>query len=180
MRRLVPCLILLAALPALAACGSSSPAKDSVAATTATAPGAPRFDRTQLAACLERQGVTLPRPADGTPSPLAGGRRPRGRGFGFFRNVPPARRAKLQAALRKCGARFGLRRFGQGRFAANDPRYRAALTKFVACVRRHGFNLPAPNTSGTGPVFDPRKVNRDDPKLVAASRACQGLLRPAP
>jgi hypothetical protein len=202
MSRLVLCLLALAALPALAACGSSgssgsasanasasAPPSAGGAGTTSTTPGAPRFNRAALAACLKQQGVTLPpRPPGAAPGgpppgggapPFAAGRRPRGRGFGFFgRNLSPAQRQKLQAALQKCGARFGGGRFGQGRFAANNPRFRAALTKFVACVRQHGFNLPTPNTSGSGPVFDPRKVNRNDPKFVAASRACQGLLRP--
>jgi hypothetical protein len=43
-------------------------------------------------------------------------------------------------------------------------------------VRRNGFALPAPNTSGRGPVFDPTKVNQRDPAFVKASAKCQQLL----
>ncbi len=43
-------------------------------------------------------------------------------------------------------------------------------------MRRHGYNLPPPNTTGTGPVFDATKVNRNDPKLLTVARACQALI----
>jgi hypothetical protein len=44
----------------------------------------------------------------------------------------------------------------------------------------NGYKLPKPNLSGTGPVFDPRTVNRTDPKFIAAAQKCQALIpRPA-
>jgi len=88
-----------------------------------------------------------------------------------------AQRQRLQAAFRRCGGgnfRGGGRRFNP----ANNPQFRVQLTRFVACVRQHGYNLPAPNTSGRGPVFDTSRVNRRDPKFIRASQACQSLLTP--
>ena|SRR5947209_6173730 len=88
-----------------------------------------------------------------------------GGGGGRFQNP------QFRAALRKCGINPPAgRRF-------NGSMYRQTITKFAACVRQNGYNLPAPNFSGKGPVFDPSKVNRNDPKFMAAARKCQGLLR---
>jgi hypothetical protein len=50
------------------------------------------------------------------------------------------------------------------------------VTKYAACVRRHGFDLPTPNFSGKGPVFNTSQVDTTSPKFVAASRPCQSLL----
>jgi len=43
-------------------------------------------------------------------------------------------------------------------------------------MRKNGYNLPAPNLSGNGPVFNPAQVNRNDPKFVAAAQKCRSLL----
>lgn len=176
-------LLLALAIP-LAACGSSSSGGSTNAASTnarATGPtGRPDFAR--LRSCLQQQGVALPRrPAGGVPNAGVVGQGGGGRG-GFFSRLSSAERSRLRAAMQKCGARFGggFRRFGPD---ARNPAFRRALTAYVACVRRNGFDLPAPNTSGKGPIFDPSKVNRQDPRFQAASAKCQGLLaaaRPAP
>lgn len=121
-----------------------------------------------MAACLKKQGLSLPQRPSGAP-PGGGGGGLFGGGGGGANNP---NRAKIQAALAKCGLSFGNRR----RFNASNPAYKAALTKFVACVRQNGYNLPNPNTSGNGPVFDPTKVNRNDPKFLAAATKCQSLL----
>jgi hypothetical protein len=60
----------------------------------------------------------------------------------------------------------------------NSGAYRASVTRYVACVKQNGYDLPAPNLSGKGPIFDESKVNRDDPKFQAASQRCQHLLQP--
>ena len=44
------------------------------------------------------------------------------------------------------------------------------MTKFVACVKQHGYNLPAPNFSGKGPIF-PATIERNK-KFQTAARAC--------
>ncbi|MCW2954894.1 MAG: hypothetical protein JWQ48_4064 [Conexibacter sp.] len=180
----------------VAACGSSSSGGSGAAASSTTGTngttttGAGGRTNTKLAACLQQQGVTLPsRPgrADGgppaartgtNPAPPAGtgtgtnARRAPGGGLFGGSGMSAAQRTKLQAALRRCGASFGGGRFKGGNSAA----YRTAIAKFVACVRGDGYDLPAPNTSGKGPVFDPSKVNQRDPKWIKASKACQSLL----
>jgi hypothetical protein len=171
---------LLATL-ALAGCGGAAASRPATTATT-TAAGAARTrpNRTQLAACLRKQGVQLPqRPRNG------GGQSRRGAGGGLLfgggggGGFGGANRTKLQAALRACGVQPGQFR-GRGRSNPTSPAYRQALARFVSCVRRNGYDLPAPNTTGRGPVFDPTKVNRNDPKFVAASRKCESLLPQRP
>jgi hypothetical protein len=81
----------------------------------------------------------------------------------------------MQAAFKACGAQFG---FGGG---AGGGRFRgrlsnAAITKYVTCVRQHGYNLPSPNFSGKGPIF-PQSI-QTNAKFQAASKACQNLLIP--
>lgn len=44
-------------------------------------------------------------------------------------------------------------------------------------MRKNGYDLPKPNTSGKGPVFDSSKINRNDPKFKAAVAKCQSDLR---
>jgi hypothetical protein len=156
----------------IAACGSASSSNNTTARrTTASAAGAPNASRrAALAACLKQHGVALPaRPPglEGGAPPASGGSgtgtTPRRAFFGRVANNP-----KLRAAFRACGARFG---FGGGqKFRLS----RAAITKYVTCVRQHGYNLPDPNLSGKGPVF-PSNIRRNA-KFQAASRACQSLL----
>jgi hypothetical protein len=93
---------------------------------------------------------------------------------------------KYAAALRACAADLGGGFAGGGGFARpgastgafnpNSAADRAAVTSYVACVRKHGFDLPAPNFSGKGPVFNTAHVNTSNPKFIAASSACQSLL----
>ena len=107
------------------------------------------------------------------PAPARPGPAPR-RGAGSsaaaarFANNP-----KLRAAFQACGARFG---FGAGGQGFRGRLSRANITKYVTCVRQHGYNLPNPNFSGKGPVF-PANI-RSNAKFQAASRACQSLLVP--
>ena len=157
----------------IAGCGSSSNSSQTTTSSTtasAAAGGAPNAARrAALAACLKQHGVTLPaRPAGAGGGPPPGSATTPRRGFfggGGFANDP-----KLRAAFQACGARFG---FGGGqRFRLS----RTAITKYVTCVRQHGYNLPNPNFSGNGPVF-PANI-RSNAKFQAASRACQSLLAP--
>jgi hypothetical protein len=174
---------ILATAVLLAACGSSSNTSTSSASagggSSVAASGANSATRTKFAACLKAHGVTLPsRPAGARRRPPGGG----GYGFGgggFFgggNGAPggPGRASrfnnpKFRAALQACGGG----RFTQRRFTPN----KAAVTKFVACVKQHGYNLPAPNFSGKGSIF-PASIARDK-KFQAASRACASDLRPA-
>lgn len=178
----------------IAACGSSSSSttsgssgsSTSTTASAAAGGGGPNSTRrAALVACLKQHGVTLPsRPAGAPPggAPGSGGSSGSGtgtgtgttsrRGFfgggGAFANNP-----KMQAAFKACGANFGFRG-GGGRFAGRLSH--TVITKYVACVRQHGYNLPTPNFSGKGSIF-PANI-RTNAKFQAASRACQSILVP--
>jgi hypothetical protein len=195
-RRVAVALVTLAAGGLLAACGSASSGSGSATSTTTasasaagsstSASGTASARRGQLAACLKAHGVTLPaRPAGAPPAggSSSGGGSAGGGGTGtgttprrgfFFgcgaggRNITP----KMRAAFQACGARFG----GGGGGAFRGRISHAAITSFVTCVKQHGYNLPAPNFSGKGPVF-PRSAETNA-KFQAAAKSCQHLLIP--
>jgi hypothetical protein len=81
---------------------------------------------------------------------------------------------ELQQALKDCGLNLPARPQGGGNF--NPAAMRKQINAYAACVRRNGYDLPQPNTSGNGPVFDSTQVNQNDPKFKAASAKCQNLL----
>ncbi len=133
-------------------------------ATTGRAAG-PRF--TGLRECLRRDGVKLP--AGG--GLFLGGSLPHG-----------VSRAQLRTDLRKCLGGSG--HFFQGPRAGAAPRYnsstfRRALATFASCLRRSGVNVPAPNTSGRGPVFSTKGIDTASPKFREATRKCRGALTAA-
>ncbi len=169
----------------LAACGGSSPrstpgttasADASASTTPATTPagstGARGSRFAALRECLQKNGITLPKR---TP-----GKRPSG-GFGFLGGGAPhlpsgVSRAQYEAALKKCGGgAFGGGHF-KGRFTTS-PKYKEALTKFAACMRENGVNLPTPNTSGSGPIFNTNGLNVSGAKFKAAETKCATILR---
>ncbi len=171
------CLAAVAITLALAACGSSSTSSSSSSASAAAASGGTSATRTKFTACLKAHGVTLPsfhRPTGGYGYGYGygggggfGGGGPGGAGSRFAN-------PKFQAAIKACGGGAFAGRFGGGRrFAFNH----AAVTKFAACVRSHGFNLPAPNFTGKGPVF-PASIEKNA-KFQTASKACASDLRPS-
>jgi hypothetical protein len=198
-RRVAIALATIAAGGLLAACGSasSSSSTSSSSGTTASASAAGSGGsttgsarRAQLVACLKSHGVTLPaRPAGSGPPPGGAGSSggssggagtgtgtsttPR-RGF-FFGGGPGGAKItpKMRAAFQACGARFG---FGGGRGFRGRISH-TAITSFVTCVKQHGYNLPAPNFSGKGPIF-PQKIE-SNAKFQAAAKSCQHLLIPA-
>jgi hypothetical protein len=174
---------------ALAACGSSKGSSSTAATQSASTSGSTSStgagglagsDRrfSALRECLTKNGVTLPRPPGGRGGPgaffLGGG--PKGGAF------TPARRAQLQAAMKKCGApgglRFGqrLRRFGSNPLR-NSPAFKQALTRYAACLRSNGMNVPTPNFSGKGPVFDTAHINTASARFRSAQIKCRGVLR---
>jgi hypothetical protein len=65
---------------------------------------------------------------------------------------------------------------GGGFRRVNSPVFRAALTKYAACLRQHGIALPAPNTSGNGPVFSTKGIDTSSPKFKAATIKCRASL----
>ncbi len=186
-------LILLLGCLALAACGGSSTttstsanaaaASATGAATTSTgggtgstgAPGSgPRgtgFTRFKaIRECLQKNGITLPQRTPGTrPTPGAGG---------FLGGAGPAlpkgvSRSQYEAALKKCGGRA----LGGGAARLKNPTYQKALAKFATCMRENGVNVPQPNTSGTGPVFNIKGLNTASAQFKAAETKCSADLQ---
>jgi hypothetical protein len=134
-------------------------------ATTPTVPGrrpnAGRF--AAIRTCLQKDGITLPTP--GTAGVRSGPQLPKG-----------MTRTEYFEDLKKCGGNFGgLGAFKGGR-SFNSPRFRQALTKFAACLRQNGVNLPPPNTSGKGPVFSTKGINTSSPQFKAAEIKCRSTL----
>jgi hypothetical protein len=160
----------------LVACGGSSSSSTSKTATTATAGAAitPAQITARLAtlrACLTEAGITPPKPVPGQPLALGGA-------VGLGAQLPKGvTRAQYEAALRKCALTRAGTSSGRGHLAG--PVYRKALTQFAACMRQHGENIPAPNTTGKGPVFSTSGLNTQSPQFKAATVKCSGILRSA-
>jgi hypothetical protein len=124
-----------------------------------------------LRECLKKDGVTLPERKPGQRGGFLGGGAAGG-------PQPPAgvSRAQYEADLKKCGG------FGHGRIPGagvgagtrfSTPAARQALAKFAACVRANGVNLPEPNTSGKGPIFDTKGLNTGSATFRNAERKCR-------
>jgi hypothetical protein len=177
--------VLLLSCLALAACGSSgsttttsatanaaaatgSSARTGIAPSGPSGPTGPRFGRFgALRECLQKNGVTLPKRTRGQP--------PQHGFLGGPTGLPNGvTRGQMEAALKKCGGIFGggLRRF-------ENPGYRQALVKFATCMRENGVNVPEPNTSGNGPVFNTRALEPNSAKFQAAEAKCRAALRGA-
>jgi hypothetical protein len=165
----------------LVACGSSSSTGSSTASSSATAssttgtnPGATNGNRAAFAGrfkavreCLQKDGITLPKP---TPGQGGGGRGPFA---GAGRALPAGvSKSSYEAALRKCGAPAA----GRGG-RANSTAFKRAVTKFAACMHENGVKVPTPNTSGTGPVFNTTGLNTSSAQFKAAQAKCASLLR---
>src|ERR1035437_10388009 len=182
--RPVLALLGLGACLMLAACGSSSgsggstnSANSKSATTSSNPPGAGSARSTALRECLQKQGITLPSaPAGGNPQ-SSGSAPPTGTAgqppSGGFKLPKGESAAQLQAALKKCG--------GSNFPAGAAARFRGAgsskaLAKFSACMRENGVNLPAPNTSGKGPVFDTKGINTSSAAFKSAESKCRSDL----
>lgn len=143
--------------------------------TTTPAPGGPAVGKrfTALRECLQKNGIALPK--------ITPGQRPGSGGFlgGGAPQLPRGvTRTQYEAALKKCGG--GARgRLGAGRAIQrfNTPAFKQALNKFAACLREHGVQIPAPNTSGKGPIFDTKGLNATGAKFKAAQAKCGSVLR---
>ncbi len=177
----------LSAALLLAGCGSS--AKSGGKAKVASASSVAFSASTQ--ACLKEHGLSLPAHRGGH---APGG----GPGFLFPREgAPPAgtasehgappsfaagsaQRAKLAKALKACGVKFPVNHSGASRFRppnTSSAAFRKQVTEYVACIRKHGYDMPEPNFSGKGPVFSSSEVNRESATYRSASAACSSLLR---
>lgn len=161
-------LVMLASL-ALAACGGSSKSASSSTGTSASAststthrtPGAAGGRFTALRECLQKNGITLPK---FTPSqrPSPGANRP----------ALPAgvSKAQYEAAVKKCGG-SGFSAGGRARF--QSAAVKQALAKFATCMRANGVKVPTANTSGNGPIFNSKGLDRSSAKFKAAEAKCR-------
>jgi hypothetical protein len=166
-------LLLLLLSLALAACGGSSKGASSSKSASASATGAARAPAGRFAAvreCLQKNGITLPKRTPGQQrAPGAGGFLGGGAGPRLPAGVT---RAQYEAALKKCG---GAPRSGfKGRLSS--PTLKAALGKFASCMRAHGVNLAAPNTSGKGPVFNTTGIDTGSARFKTAEASCRSGL----
>jgi hypothetical protein len=84
--------------------------------------------------------------------------------------------AQYQAALRKCGGGAGFFAGGAGSRGINSPVFRQALAKYATCLRQNGVNIPAPNTSGKGPIFNTKGLNPSNPQFKTAAMKCRPAL----
>lgn len=136
----------------------------------ATGPSGPLGARFRaMRECLQKHGVNLPKPSTGR----------RGGGAGLFlggaaggAQLPKGvSRAQFEAALKQCGAGRGAL-LGRGE-RLRSPAYQKVLAKFATCMRENGINVPAPNTSGNGPIFDTRGINTASAQFRAAEAKCR-------
>lgn len=175
-------LCVVGACVALAACGSSGSTSSTAGAAASTSTGkaagqgSSRF--TALRSCLKKQGITLPARPSGetgnTGGPPAGA--PGGGTGGGFQLPKGVTQAKFRAALAKCGGGgVGPRAGG----AFNSAAARAGLVKYAACLRQNGVDVPAPNTSGKGPVFSTKGIDTSSSKFKAAQKKCRSDLKGA-
>jgi hypothetical protein len=187
-------LVLVLACLGLAACGSSSGSSSSTSASAAStttgstgstgARGANGGRFAALRECLQKNGITLPQrvPGQQRRGPgAAGGFLGGGGGAGRPNGAggPPlpkgVTRAQYEAAVKKCGGgKFAGR--GGGGARIKNPAFQAALAKFATCMRQNGVNVPAPNTSGSGPVFNTKGLDTSSAQFKAAEAKCQSDL----
>jgi hypothetical protein len=150
-RVLAPALASLLIALAAAGCGSSS---SSSGTTTTASQDAARVKFTQ---CMRDNGVDLP------DNPGQGG------GAAAIANVD---RTKLQDAFKACQK---YQQAAVGDISASQRQsFRDAFTKFAACMRQNGVEIPDVG-AGNGPPAG-GFPDRSDPKVQAATKACQDKL----
>jgi hypothetical protein len=176
-------LVLVLASLVLAACGGSTSTSStttssaSASATTPTTPGTPGAAGGRFAAireCLQKNGITLPARKPGTRKP---GQAPGAGGFlGGGLTLPKGvSKAQYEAAIKKCGG-FPRGGFTGGPRGFNSAAGKQALAKFAACMSENGVKIPAPNTSGKGPIFNTKGIDTSSTKFKQAEIKCRSEL----
>jgi hypothetical protein len=184
LRPLLSATAMVAISAGLAACGGSSGSGGGDTTNAAAfGPGG------QLSAsdreCLQKHGLNFRTPGSGNapvPPPGASGTSTTGGGPVVVgpggRSGPTQLPDNVRKAFQACGVSPPTFSAGGPPPDVNSSAYRSSVNRYVTCVKQNGYDLPAPNLSGNGPIFDESKVNRDDPTFQAASRKCQHLLQP--
>ncbi len=180
--------VLLPACLGLAACGSSSSSTTSSSAnaasngsasgtsstgSTSATPGAPGSGRgparfAALRGCLQKNGITLPKRTPGSHGTPPGTSR-----LGLPNGVTPK---QYEAAVKKCGGGSGHFFRGGATRRLDSPVFKAALAKYGDCLRENGIKLPAPNTSGNGPIFNTKGIDTAGSQFKSASTKCRSAL----
>ncbi len=98
-----------------------------------------------------------------------------GQGGGPGANQNSIDRSALQKAQKAC-AKYQRQAFGNVS-ADQQQQFRDALTKFTACMREHGVKISDPGSgTGGGPPAGGNRLDQNDPKVKAATTACQSKL----
>jgi hypothetical protein len=166
---------LIPLLLTLAACGSGGNDGSGVAsldndgasvAPSASASADVEKEVTAYVECLRKNGANVPDPVVDAKGRLSFGRMPAGQ---------TVDRDKIDAAQKVCGKPpASLMQAAQDMM--QDPAFQDAAVKFTECMRGEGINVPDPDfaTLGqgqSGGLFG--QIDRDDPKVAAAVKACQ-------
>lgn len=148
--------------------GSSNGSTPGATGTTG-APNSGHFSA--LRECLAKNGITLPTPKSGQGGKPGQGGRPYG--AGGFQLPKGVSKAQYEAAFKKCGGSAFPRSGGSFR---SSPQFKQALVKFASCMRSNGVNVPEPNTSGKGPVFNTKGLDTSSSKFKTAESKCRSEL----
>jgi hypothetical protein len=121
----------------------------------------------KLNQCLRQQGVPVPDNAGG--------------GGGAGAQLSDADRQKLQTAVQGPCKQYRSQAFGNITDAQRQA-FQDAFVKFSACMRQHGVDVPtpAPNAGGGPPAGGRNRLDQSDPKVKAATTACQSKLPQRP
>ncbi len=85
-------------------------------------------------------------------------------------------RAQYEAVIKRCDGPIA-RHFVPGVRGFTTPAGKAAVAKFATCMRENGVSIPAPNTSGKGPVFNTNGLDTASAKFRSAQAKCSSALR---
>lgn len=81
--------------------------------------------------------------------------------------------ATLQKAQKAC-QKYQQQAFGNIS-ADQQQQFRDSFAKFSSCMRQHDVDVPDPGTGG-GPPAGGNQLDQNDPKVKAATKACQDKL----
>ena len=161
-RRLAVATVLTAGV-AVAGCGAA-PSAGTAGSGSTTAANQQDTARVKLQTCLRKQGVNLPNAGGG------------GGAGGGGAQLTDADRQKLQTAMQGPCKSLQSQAFGNISDSQRQQ-FQDAFTKFSACMRQHGVDVPTPTAgSGGGPPAGGNRIDQSDPKVKAAMTACQDKL----
>jgi hypothetical protein len=182
--------------------GGSTETSTTAGAEGATAGGGAKLEiSSEARACLKEKGVELPEfkgGEGGAPmgengeapegfEPPEGGELPGGgeapEGGAMPEGGPPtgagggAMSEENKEAFEECGVETPEFKGGPGGGGGpkiNSAAFKKQVKEYVACVRENGYELPEPNFSGEGPIFE--KSESESSAFKQASEQCQSLL----